>query len=553
MDTWKAQRTVSKHYKSGLPQALPEALDHHNDGLLNLYFDQHLCFQGAADDGFEGQCPNSEAFGSFLGLLESIPFLDTASSYGSTEEAMPDLRYVLKKRFGRGSYGEVWLAFHWNCHQDTNVSNSTFKNENISFEARCSNSSMNSSCSSNHGQSAGSFDDDLFILKRIMVERGPAVYLSGLREKYFGEMFLNASKNIQGLSDEYESSFSEDFESDFDELSKMSKYGLGNKWVEDNIFPNRFMFQTPVFEEGLNHIARYIESFESKSNEMWLVFRHEGVSLSKVIYTVEDVIDNAGEEKLETAKLVQILRPSKWWRWLKTTEAGKQEMRIVIHQLLMALKACHSRNVTHRDIKPENMVVCFEDAETGRCLKGVPSGDRNYTIKMRIIDFGSAVDDFTMKHLYGSSGPTRAEQTFEYSPPEAFLNASWHQEPSSRRLKYDMWSVGVVILELILGSPSVFQISPKTQALLDPHIQGWNEDLKELAYKLRSFMELCILIPGSSSNHRQTRGQLRDSPASWKCSEEFFSQQIKSRDPLKTGFVKSILCIFTFCCDLFIS
>ncbi|CAI0434074.1 unnamed protein product [Linum tenue] len=321
-------------------------------------------------------------------------------------------------------------------------------------------------------------------------------------------MFLNASKNIQGLSDEYESSFSEDFESDF-----------------------------AVFEEGLNHIARYIESFESKSNEMWLVFRHEGVSLSKVIYTVEDVIDNAGEEKLETAKLVQILRPSKWWRWLKTTEAGKQEMRIVIHQLLMALKACHSRNVTHRDIKPENMVVCFEDAETGRCLKGVPSGDRNYTIKMRIIDFGSAVDDFTMKHLYGSSGPTRAEQTFEYSPPEAFLNASWHQEPSSRRLKYDMWSVGVVILELILGSPSVFQISPKTQALLDPHIQGWNEDLKELAYKLRSFMELCILIPGSSSNHPcGVQMQLRDSPASWKCSEEFFSQQIKSRDPLKTGF-----------------
>ena len=46
-----------------------------------------------------------------------------------------------------------------------------------------------------------------------------------------------------------------------------------------------------------------------------------------------------------------------------------------------------------------------------------------------------------------------------------------------------MWSVGVIILELILGSPNVFQINSKTRALLDQHLEGWNENLKELAYK----------------------------------------------------------------------
>lgn len=46
-----------------------------------------------------------------------------------------------------------------------------------------------------------------------------------------------------------------------------------------------------------------------------------------------------------------------------------------------------------------------------------------------------------------------------------------------------MWSVGVVMLELILGSPHVFQISSRTRALLDKHLEGWNEDIKELAYK----------------------------------------------------------------------
>ncbi|KAL6977825.1 protein-serine,threonine phosphatase [Sarracenia purpurea var. burkii] len=59
------------------------------------------------------------------------------------------------------------------------------------------------------------------------------------------------------------------------------------------------------------------------------------------------------------------------------------------------------------DIKPENMVICFEDQDSGRCLKA--SKDKKYTTKMRIIDFGSAMDVFTMKHLYDSVGPSRAE------------------------------------------------------------------------------------------------------------------------------------------------
>lgn len=49
--------------------------------------------------------------------------------------------------------------------------------------------------------------------------------------------------------------------------------------------------------------------------------------------------------------------------------------------------------------------------------------------------------------------------------------------------RYDMWSVGVVILEMILGSPNVFQISDLTRALLDHHLEGWNDSLKELAYR----------------------------------------------------------------------
>ncbi|KAL9227537.1 hypothetical protein vseg_003215 [Gypsophila vaccaria] len=539
-DPLSNEEDENPEYYYGTRYALPGYFDHSCGESMGLNEENDFCFNfGMISDGSGYDRMYPEDLSSFFALLESIPLQHPGSKFGSFAHPEPKTRYVLRKRFGQGAYGEVWLAFQWNCSEDASNKNQkdrTSSRYHVNLDS-CDGVFGDSSFS--HNCPDGSSNNKMFILKRIMVERGSAVYLSGLREKYFGEIFLNASTSLGSFIPSRVSSsitnYSDHYSYGAFQREKVVVQETGDFGSAEDTFTDGNRTWTVVYEEGLNHIARYMESFESQSNEIWLVFRHEGISLSKLMHTAED----AYEISSERAGQAQVLRPSKWWHWLKTTKAGQDEMRNLIWQLLMALKSCHDRNITHRDIKPENMVICIEDQDTGGCLKGSPNGELERAGRMRIIDFGSAVDDFTMRRLYGFKGPSRAEQTYEYTPPEALLNISWFQGPSSRNLKYDMWSVGVVFLEIVLGSPDVFQISTLSHALLDKLLEGWNEDLKDLAYRLRSFMEMCILVPGLSTKPHpksDTHDHVKDSLASWKCSEEFFSNLIKDRDPLKLGF-----------------
>ncbi|KAI8003884.1 Receptor-like cytosolic serine/threonine-protein kinase RBK1 [Camellia lanceoleosa] len=113
------------------------------------------------------------------------------------------------------------------------------------------------------------------------------------------------------------------------------------------------------------------------------------------------------------------------------------------------------------------------------------------SLVMRIIDFGSAVDEFTRKHLYGLYGPSSSEQTYYHTPSEALLNASRFQGSTSTALKYDLWSVGVVALEMIVGTPYVFQLSHQSYAVLILQSESLHEDEMNLLFRFRSFAALC--------------------------------------------------------------
>ncbi|KAL2091427.1 hypothetical protein ACEWY4_013690 [Coilia grayii] len=97
-----------------------------------------------------------------------------------------------------------------------------------------------------------------------------------------------------------------------------------------------------------------------------------------------------------------------------------QRTATYVMELADALHYCHSKNVIHRDIKPENLLLG-------------PNGE------LKIADFGWSV------HTPSSRRSTLCG-TLDYLPPE-MIEGRTHDE------KVDLWSLGVLCYELLVGKP----------------------------------------------------------------------------------------------------
>ncbi|KAF6259284.1 kinase-like domain-containing protein [Scenedesmus sp. NREL 46B-D3] len=119
----------------------------------------------------------------------------------------------------------------------------------------------------------------------------------------------------------------------------------------------------------------------------------------------------------------------------------QQAVDLVLRPFLSALAYMHSKGVVHRDIKPENVLL---------------TGDGT----LKIADFGLAID------LNQERAVTRAG-TLDYMAPEV-LRCPMKEHPLDfkhcRTLQYntsvDVWAVGVLAYELLVGFPPFSSSSP---------------------------------------------------------------------------------------------
>merc|ERR1712080_74625 len=216
----------------------------------------------------------------------------------------------------------------------------------------------------------------------------------------------------------------------------------------------------------------------------------------------------------ETNSLNIVVKPSERWKNMRSERDGKT-MKLIFKQLLYAVDQIHSRGITHRDIKPSNLLV------NGKYL--------------RLADFGSAVDEHSLDMLYSMFGPTQGQETLAYAPPEVvFGNAPYNL---GRPWSYDMWSIGVMWLEVFLAD-KVFQLDERTAAIVLRKFEQNPKLRKEHVLMFRSLIEYCIVPSESRITTLLTPDEIKTGTFKYRrkeCGAKDFARTVKRIDRLDEG------------------
>jgi len=109
--------------------------------------------------------------------------------------------------------------------------------------------------------------------------------------------------------------------------------------------------------------------------------------------------------------------------------------RYFLRQLAAGLQYLDSKNIVHRDLKPHNLLLAPTKSRSG----GLSFEENSQSSRLKIADFGFA------RHLEPQSLANTMCGTPLYMAPEIFLRSNYNS-------KADLWSVGVILFEMVFGT-----------------------------------------------------------------------------------------------------
>ncbi|XP_002806865.6 serine/threonine-protein kinase ULK2 isoform X6 [Callithrix jacchus] len=117
---------------------------------------------------------------------------------------------------------------------------------------------------------------------------------------------------------------------------------------------------------------------------------------------------------------------------------SEDTIRVFLHQIAAAMRILHSKGIIHRDLKPQNILLSYVNRR-----KSSVSG-----IRIKIADFGFA------RYLHSNMMAATLCGSPMYMAPEVIM--SQHYDA-----KADLWSIGTVIYQCLVGKPPFQANSPQ--------------------------------------------------------------------------------------------
>jgi len=362
------------------------------------------------------------------------------------------------RAFAGGSHGEVWRAKR-RCHQIVVNVGANKEDHHSRYNGR--------------NRQAVCDTEEQLIMKRLLVGKSYELLEAGLREIYFGDILARNEEPTSLFTSYLDHFFHQSPSNNFRDLEL---------WI---VFVNagpslRSLIYSPIENESFVMYQHSAFWMQLRTGEP--IKKHTDASYSVALREIvpsdsEDFLDiNDNEDEPDRKDREEA----------DEKVDGQYVLKSVLQQLFTSAAKLHERGIVHRDIKPSN-IMCDMN-------QGVSN------IYCRLGDFSSAYDEYTSEHLY-SHGPSRAEQTDEYAPPEAlFSDDAWIPFDELKPESYDSWSLGIVILELLLGTPHVFSVDKRTTAVLTKTLTdegASDEDIRRALY-LSALAQFCIYQPTSS-------------------------------------------------------
>ncbi|XP_053786733.1 serine/threonine-protein kinase ULK2 isoform X2 [Desmodus rotundus] len=117
---------------------------------------------------------------------------------------------------------------------------------------------------------------------------------------------------------------------------------------------------------------------------------------------------------------------------------SEDTIRVFLHQIAAAMRILHSKGIIHRDLKPQNILLSYANRR-----KSSVSG-----VRIKIADFGFA------RYLHSNMMAATLCGSPMYMAPEVIM--SQHYDA-----KADLWSIGTVIYQCLVGKPPFQANSPQ--------------------------------------------------------------------------------------------